>query len=180
MDSNITLPDDIDNIYINNNDESNILYTINNNIILKSNYEHKSNIINKIESMIVHDYIDDPQKHNSSSCKNINDSSVATSQNSLSSQPAQSPLKISSLNVPTNFFECFDENLSINNAIVCDKVDINASYMFDNEDLRKNDIYPFEDGLYNFNKKKSARSRVGIIALSAVKLLGGSWLESLL
>lgn len=171
MDNNIitSLSDDIDNIdniYINNNDDSDILYTINNNIILESNYGHKSNIINKIESMIVHDYIDDPKKH--SSCK---ESSV------LPPLQLQQPLKIS---VPTNFFECFDENLSINNAIVCDKVDINASYMFDNEDLRKNDIYPFEDGLYNHNKKKSTRSRVGIIALSAVKLLGGSWLESLL
>jgi hypothetical protein len=175
-----TLSDNIDNIYINNN-ESNILYTINNNITLKSSYDNQSNIINKIENLIVHDFIDDPNRHssykNNSSIisSNINENIKLDKTSSL--PKSNENLKIS---VPTNFFECFDENLSINNAIVCDKFDPNTSYVFESEDMRKNDIYPFEDGIYNIHTKKSTKSRINIIALSAVKLLGGSWLESLL
>jgi len=177
------LSKDIDNIYI-NNDESDIFYTINNNIILKSNYNHNSNIINKIESLIIHDFMDNPEPKCfiSNTLITLNDSysNLNDFNNNTNGTNDTNDTNDTKISVPTNFFECFDENLSINNAIVCDKLDPNASYMFETEDLRKNDIYPFEDGVYNLNKKKSTRSRVSIIALSAVKLLGGSWLENLL
>lgn len=64
------------------------------------------------------------------------------------------------------FFNCFDEDILINNAIACDSISSSdslennknvISYVFDNEDVRRNDIFPFEDEIYNIDKIKSDR-----------------------
>ena len=95
------------------------------------------------------------------------------------------------------FFECFNDELCINNSIPCndvqfdnsiDKTKINemtASYMFETEDLKKNDVYPFDDYIFNMKKQKAKKpkstlGRISVIVSSAMMLLGGSWLNSII
>ena len=123
----------------------------------------------------------------------------------------------------TNFFDCFNDEISINNSIVCDNNNINSinsnnsnncdncdncdnsdnsnssdnsnnsshnnklnelttSYMFENEDLKKVDVYPFDDdiNMYEKNKKtKTVTGRISVIVVSAMMLISGSWLDSI-
>lgn len=85
---------------------------------------------------------------------------------------------------PNNFFECFDEETSINNTIACNNLngqpELTTSYVFDNEDLKKDEMFPFDDDIYDAEKMdrrkpKHIVSRFGIIMASAAMLFGGSW-----
>lgn len=170
------LPDNIDDIYISTLDNSNIIYQVyvNNN----------SNIINKIESLIVHDFIDKPEYYSHSNSSNsmiktdtgINntiDVDNTIKPTNIEKKVETTPTNSLALSVPHSFFECFNDNTSINNAIACDKLTTN--YVFDNETF-KDDILPFEESVYD--KKKVNRSRWNIIAISAFKVLGGgSWFD---
>jgi len=184
------LPDNIDDIYVSTLDNSTIIYQVHIN--------NNSNIINKIESLIVHDFIDNHEYYSNSS--NSSNSMIKTNiaiDNTISEiETVIKPIELSSeeksekpekpekpeksekiettptnsltLSVPHSFFECFNDNTSINNAIACDKLTTN--YVFDNETF-KDDISPFEESVYD--KKKVSRSRWNIIAISAFKVLGG-------
>lgn len=173
------LPDNIDDIYINQIDSSNIFYQV--------HYDNGSNIINKIESLIVHDFIDNPDyyssKNNSISYKSQDDDNnkiqsdeihISINKSSIienvenTNKIKITPTNSLSLSVPHNFFECFNDDTSINNAIVCDKLTTN--YVFDNENI-KDDIVPFEESIYD--KTKTNNSRWSIIAMSALQVLGG-------
>lgn len=174
------LPDNIDDIYVNTFDNSNIIYQVHIN--------NNSNIINKIESLIVHDFIDKPEYYSNSSNSiiktyidnnstnsviesTINSNNIIISNDIFIKNSDSSPTNSLTLSVPHSFFECFNDNTSINNAIACDKLTTN--YVFDNENF-KDDIIPFEESVYD--KKKVSRSRWNIIAISAFKVLGGgSW-----
>ena len=98
-----------------------------------------------------------------------------------------------------SFFECFDDITCINNTIPCETIGINnntqklgklaTSYMFDNEDLKKDDVYPFDNWEYEMKikskkhkskKPKNFVGRIAVMATSAVMLLGGSWTNSIL
>lgn len=176
------LPDNIDDIYISTLDNSNIFYQVHIN--------NNSNIINKIESLIVHDFIENPAYYSSSNSSNSiiktdTDSNNTVSNNTVSENETKpnnisvekkieiTPTNSLALSVPHSFFDCFNDNTSINNAIACDKLTTN--YVFDNETF-KDDILPFEESVYD--KKKVNRSRWNIIAISAFKVLGGgSWFD---
>jgi len=79
------------------------------------------------------------------------------------------------------FFHCFDEEISINNAIACNKLEsssennfneIVTSYVFENENLKREDIYPFEE-IYDYDKNKtSLTNKFKLIFESAIMLLG--------
>ncbi|ARF09667.1 hypothetical protein Indivirus_2_46 [Indivirus ILV1] len=85
---------------------------------------------------------------------------------------------------PNNFFDCFNEENSVNNVISCDTIhnrknlhELTTSYMFESEDLRKNDIYPFANGNYNYTKVPSSKGwleNLGIITASAMMLFGNN------
>lgn len=166
------LPDNIDDIYVSTLDNSNIIYQVH----IDNN---KSNIINKIESLIVHDFIDKPEYYSQSNSSNSiikinNTSDVESTIKPIdiivnNDKKAEiTPTNSLSLSVPHSFFECFNDNTSINNAIACDKLTTN--YVFENEPF-KDDIMPFEESVYD--KKKASKSRWNIIAISALKVLGG-------
>ena len=171
------LPDNIDDIYVSTLDNSNIIYQVHIN--------NNSNIINKIESLIVHDFIDNHEYYSNNNSSNSSNSMIKINTeinntiseietvielNELYSEKKleTTPTNSLTLSVPHSFFECFNDNTSINNAIACDKLTTN--YVFDNETF-KDDISPFEESVYD--KKKVSRSRWNIIAISAFKVLGG-------
>ena len=76
------------------------------------------------------------------------------------------------------FFDCFNEENSVNNVIACDSVhnksdQLTTSYMFENEDLRKNDIYPFANGYYKKpERKKGWLESLGMVTTSAMMIFG--------
>jgi hypothetical protein len=85
------------------------------------------------------------------------------------------------------FFDCFNEENSVNNVIVCNTIhnkknnqniyELTTSYMFENEDLRKNDIYPFANGTYNYkktDKPKGWLESLGMITTSAMMIFGNN------
>ena len=82
-----------------------------------------------------------------------------------------------------NFFRCFNNELSINNVVSCDNIqntnqnEVITSYMFENENFKNIDVHPFEDSFTDDKlpkkKHKNMMSRIGVIAVSAVMLLGG-------
>lgn len=92
-----------------------------------------------------------------------------------------------------SFFECFNNELSINNSIACNTVsntntydtklnELTTSYMFDNEDLKKTDVFPFDDGINGYDKPikpKNVMGRAGVIAVSAMMLISGSWVNTI-
>ena len=82
---------------------------------------------------------------------------------------------------PNSFFNCHNEENSVNNVIAYknkDNYHINelatTCYMFDNEDLKTKDIYPFTTGQYNYKKTEKPRGwfeSIGIAATSAMMIL---------
>ena len=93
-----------------------------------------------------------------------------------------------------SFFQCFDEEISINNAVLCNKLngsdhydsklnELTTSYMFDNEDLKKADVFPFDEGIHLCEKSKKNKNllgRVGVIAVHAMMLISGSWVNNII
>ena len=93
-----------------------------------------------------------------------------------------------------SFFQCFDEEISINNAVLCNKLndsdhsdsklnELTTSYMFDNEDLKKTDVFPFDEGMHVYEKSKKNKNlmgRVGVIAVHAMMLISGSWVNNII
>lgn len=113
--------------------------------------------------------------HNNSKINSRNDSEKSEDSNSEKINKELKRIKSS------NFFECFDENISINNSIACNNLqnnkELTASYMFEAEDLREVnddllDIIPYED-----EDKKPKNDLIGkftVIIVSTFMLLGGS------
>ena len=88
-------------------------------------------------------------------------------------------LSDSSLTPSNSFFDCYNEENSVNNVIACNTIhsiqnshinEMATSYMFDNEDLRTNDIYPFHYNSHS-TKQKGWFESVGIAAASAMVIL---------
>jgi hypothetical protein len=92
-----------------------------------------------------------------------------------------------------NFFDCFNEKNAINSSISCMNMnkenesklnELTTSYMFDTEDLKKLDVVPFDDdinNLYERNKKnKKVMGRASVIAVSALMLVSGSWINNII
>ena len=82
-----------------------------------------------------------------------------------------------------DFFDNYNENLSINNVISCENLE--KSSIFDNnEDFLKNEVNPFEKhdtNIYdvdkNKHKSKKNMDKLGMVTLSAVVLMGSAWIN---
>jgi len=81
-----------------------------------------------------------------------------------------------------NFFECYNENISINNAVVCgDSIEISNdnSQELLSSSLNENSDMDDDNSIKNNRKKTTVVRRIGMIAISAVALVGGSWINKL-
>ena len=93
---------------------------------------------------------------------------------------------------PIDYFPCFNNENSINN-ISSESIinknqnddlklnELTTSFMFDNEDLKKGDIF---DERINYNEKskknKNVIVRIGVITVSAMMLVSGSWINNII
>ena len=80
-----------------------------------------------------------------------------------------------------NFFDYYNENTSINNAIVdCNNSiqNFESSYIIDDEFIpfNKYDLNPY-DFDKNKHKKQKNVNKIGILALSAMVLVGSTWIN---
>lgn len=89
-------------------------------------------------------------------------------------------LDIDNLTPPNSFFNCYNEENSVNNVIAykdnCNTNDVTTtSYMFENEDLRTTDIDPFAHGYYRKrDKPRGWFESIGVAAMSAIMILGNN------
>ena len=125
-----------------------------------NNYSHN------INEMVIENYLDNIDKINKDDINilnNIEDENVVKKEEIVMENIIQEDKENLHYNEDI-FFNCFDEDILINNAIACDSVSSSdsldnnknvISYVFDNEDVRHNDIFPFEDEIYNVDKIKS-------------------------
>lgn len=90
----------------------------------------------------------------------------------------------------SNFFECFNRDVSINNSITCNKFpcannklnELTTSYMFEVEDLKKPYDLSFDDDTCNYEKirkQKNFMGRISGIVVSAMMLFGGTNINEL-
>lgn len=169
---------------------------INNFMDDPENYKKRDNIYNKFNKDINDDKVSpipddffkdiDVSQINYDYCQNnekyqISESYTTWTNIQCTDNPNDAILDIDNLQ-PNNFFDCFNEETSVNNVIACDTIhdrkninEMTTSYMFESEDMRKNDIYPFANGNYNYikiNKPKGWLESLGIITTSAMMLFG--------
>lgn len=201
------IPDDIEELYVNDNNKDtfnkyihddflfsditeNIIGPINNysglsishisDDYLGSGGYLNIDIINKIKDNIIDDFIDRKDKKPSIKETNTQENKpvLIPEINNITDNPNDVILNISVDNNHNKFFDCFNEENSVNNVIVCNNTELNhelaTSYMFDAEDLRKNDIDPFYNQTYKMkevkqkNKQKGWLESLGIITTSAI------------
>lgn len=145
----------------------------NNNITMNNN-PIVSNLQNNIDELMITDYLDDIDNYSKLDVNTITDEKDIIVKSIIKENENKTMTEVK-YNEDI-FFNCFDEEILINNAIACDSISsseslddknkIVTSYVFDNEDIRHNDIYPFEDEIYNVDKVKSNKSiidRLGFI-----------------
>ena len=177
--------DNPDNMYINDI-----------NINIKINYNYKN-----INTLIINNFLDEPEKYmyNEPLVQNENNQYTLIKEKQIDydiEYDIEHNIEFHK-NEINNFFECFDEELSINNTIPCDNIHISdqhcnknlneltTSYVFENCDIKKRDIDPFlyeENQLEKIKNKKHRRlnGKLGIIAFSTALIMGGgSWLNEI-
>lgn len=158
-------------------------------------------VIEKIKKNIIDDFIDKPDvipnifQHIDTDFSTVVSSTVVSStviSSTVISSPVvendnQKDVIIEISNIPenkdnnrnnhNNFFDCFNEENSVNNVIACNtihnkkKYEMTTSYMFESEDLRKNDIYPFSQQHMKKNRSRGWLESLGIITTSAISIL---------
>jgi hypothetical protein len=129
-----------------------------------------SNINYNLDSTLIEDYLSQIILTSCEKTNKINNSQY------LYLNPV---LQISNINDKSSndFFKCFNNDISINNSIIENKYisrELATSYMFDNEDIKKDDIYPFEEDYIIYEKKnKKSKTLLGKIGNIALMLFSG-------
>ena len=182
---------------------------IENNIgtnIMELNITKYSKISNSILENPNNMYINEQVKYSIKKfCDNINDSMIddflihyKTIPKINKTKIEKKQLKIKDSNDADDkinkFFDCFNEELSINNTIACDNLNVDndsnesineltTSYVFDNCDLKKKrEIDPFINEEYtieNYKNKKKKNNTFGLVAFSTALFMGRSWWNNL-
>lgn len=150
-------------------------------------------VIEKIKKNIIDDFIDKPDvipnifQHIDTEFSTVVSSTVISStvvSSTVIENDNQKDVIIEISNIPddknnnhNNFFNCFNEENSVNNVIACNTFhnkknnEMTTSYMFESEDLRKNDIYPFSQQCMKKNRSRGWLESLGIITTSAISIL---------
>lgn len=133
-------------------------------------------------NIIVEDFLDNIDEYNNAKFKQINNHNLEQSnEHAINNNELE--------NESNNFFECFNDDVCINNVIPCDEEktkELTTSYVFDVEDLKKKDIDQFDNMDFDIEKPKSKKikknviNRLGVSIVSTIMLLGGSWTKKIL
>ena len=184
-DDNVTnITNDINYMDIINNENAvnvNIVYNINNDMNCDNDNNDIDIITNEISDV---DII----------TNDINEISEINAENydALIDNYPSNDIKFNNIG-SASFFQCFDEELSINNVVSCNQLnnssdydsklnELTTSYMFDNEDFKKTDVFPFDEGINSYEKPKKNKNfmgRLGVITVSAMMLVSGSWVTNI-
>jgi len=178
----------IENYYDKNNQSLQIAYNCEESINLSSEESNKCNNSIDLPSDVIN--ISSGESNKCDSPINLSSDAININESNKCHNPIDLQIDVININESNlgGFFDCFNDDCSINNSIACTKLsndklsELATSYMFESEDLKKSYDTAYDDESYEcekIRKPKNVMGRVGVIVVSAMMLFSGSTINKL-